>query len=182
MESRHIETEFSPLHTDRDRDKNRIQIRRRLIFLLAFAALGTMLIAASFSFRDATHIHNPNENASQALTIVVTLVWGGLIIFFWGMKLSPHLHYRRFLGEAYSGLSRAMEGRVVAFDEHTTFRDGLRFYRLLINVGDLKNPEDERQLYWDARLEKPKLAAGSLVSVRVHGNDIIGFHTEEENA
>ena len=182
MAAERIGTEFEALHTARDKEKNRIQIRRWLIFLLAFAVLGAGLIAVSFSIRDATHINNPNENVSQALTIAVTLVWGGLLIFFWGMKLSPHLHYRRFLRELYSGLSRTLEGRVVEFDEGTTFRDGLLFYRLLINAGDLKNPEDERQLYWDARLERPMLMEGLFVSARVHGNDIIGFRTDAENA
>ena len=140
-----MNAEYEALHTDWDREKNRRQIKRWLLIFSAFAALGVGLIVVCFSIRDATHMNNPNENLGQALTIAVTLVFGVLIIFLWGMKLSPHLCYRRFLREAYSGLSRVVEGRVVLFDEETTFREGLLFYRMLINVGDLKNPEDERQ-------------------------------------
>jgi hypothetical protein len=167
--------EHTALHTEEDKEKNRGQIKRWLILFLAFAVLGMALIAVSFSIRDATHINNPNETLSQALTIAITLVWGGLLIFFWGMKLTPHLCYRRFLKDVYSGMSRAVEGCVVGFEENTTFREGLLFYRLIVNVGDLKNPEDERLLYWDARLSRPALQTGARVRAVTRGNDIIGF-------
>lgn len=174
--------EFAALHTEKDRAKNKEQIKRWLTIFSAFALLGAAFIMGSFSIRDATHINNPNENLSQVLTIAITLVWGSILIFFWGMKLTPHLCYRRFLRETYTGLTRAMEGCVVSFDEMTTFREGLMFYRLIINVGDIKNPEDERLLYWDARLSKPALQTGAQVHTVVHGNDIIGFSVDSNDA
>ncbi len=163
------------LHGDMDMRKNNERIRRVLWAFGALTLAAGALIGASLVWRDATHMHNPNETASQLVTIAVTLVWGALILFFWGMKLTPLLCYRRYLKEIQRGLSREVSGVVVRFDETTTFRDGLRFYALVVNIGDLANPEDERLLYWDARLTRPLWSAGDSVRLLAHGNDIIGL-------
>lgn len=164
---------FTPLHGEQDRHKNDKRIRQLLLLFGALAAIAAVLIALSFVYRDATYMHNVNETKSQVLTIGVTLLFGAIIIFFWSMKLTPHLHYRRYLHEVYQGLSRVVEGQVVSFGDYAVFRDGLFFYPMVVNVGDLKNVEDERLLYIDARLPRPDVQAGTWVRMQAHGNDII---------
>lgn len=166
----------TPLHGEQQRQANGKKIKRWLLLFGALAVIAAVLIMLSFVYRDATHMHNVNETKSQALTIGITLFFGAFIIFFWGMKLTPHLHYRRYLREVYQGLSREVEGQVVAFEESVVFRDGLFFYPMVINVGDLKNAEDERLLYWDARLPRPNTQLGTRVRLKAHGNDIIGYY------
>ena len=176
----HAVVSCTQLHGEKEQEANRKRIQR----VLCIFGVGTLCaigcIVFSFIYRDASSVHNPNEMKSQILTIAVTILWGSVVIFFWNMKLTPHLCYRRYLKESYSGLSRELVGQVVHFDTQATFRAHLYFYQLVINVGDPEDPNDERLLYWDARLQRPELQEGMQVTVRSHGNDIIGLHRTKE--
>lgn len=163
------------LHGDMDAQRNGTRIRRMMIIFGIGTAIAICLIVASFIWRDATHLNNPNETASQVVTIAITAVWGSLVIFLWSMKLSPLLAYRRYLRDIKGGLSRDVEGVVTQFDDAPTFRDGLNFYAMIVNVGDTNDPEDERLLYWDAHLARPEIHVGDRVQARAHGNDIIAL-------
>jgi len=166
------------LHGEADRTKNGARIKRALTILAIGTLIVVGLIVALLIWRDATHMNNANETPSQMLIIAVTLVWGALLIFFSGMKVSPLLHYRRYLREIHGGLSREVSGMLVRFEEDTTFRDGLSFYAMVVTIGDGNEPEDERLLYWDARLARPGVAVGDQVRIQAHGNDIIGFENK----
>lgn len=167
--------ETGMLHGDETAAGIQANIRRILVAFAIFLAVGLVLVAGSLIWRDATHMHNANETPSQILTIAITLVWGCVLIFLWGMKMTPLLGYRRYLKEVHSGLSREVEGAVTEVEPDMTFREGLRFYRMIVNVGDLADPEDERLLYWDAQLGAPPVQAGDQVWLRAHGNDIIAL-------
>ena len=171
MQAAHIED----MHRPEDSQRNEIRIRRMLVIFGIMTLVAAALITASLIWRDPTHMNNPNETMSQVITIAITLVWGALVIFLWGMKLSPRLSYRKYLKEIHGGLSRYEEGIITSVDEQTSFRDGLSFYGMILNIGDLENPEDERLLYWDAQLGKPTVSAGDKLRIHAHGNDIIGF-------
>lgn len=166
------------LHTEADKERNSGRIRRVFVLFAIWTVIAIIGIVASMIWRDNTHMHNANEMPSQIITIAITLVWGCVIIFMWGMKLSPLLSYRRYMKELTSGLSRTVDGVVTGFDADTTFRDGLSFYGMIVNVGDLKNEEDERRLYWDAQLKRPDIAEGDLVHIVAHGNDIISLEKQ----
>jgi len=176
-----MENDIRTLHADRHRDANAVQIRRILIMLGGIALFGVLLIIISLIWRDATHMNNPNERNSQLLTIVVTAVLGSAILFLWSMKLSPRLAYRKYLSEAYRGLSRTVCGEVKAVEADLSFRDGLYFYGCVVNVGNLDEPEDDRLLYWDAQLGRPPFAVGDAVCMKAHGNDIIGLGISPED-
>lgn len=163
------------LHGETNKRQNDARIRRVLILFGICTALVAAMIVGALIWRDPTSLNNPNENPAQLIVIGITLVWGALLIFMWSMKLTPLLAYNRYLREIRSGLSRDVDGVVVSFDSTPTFRDGLNFYGLIVNVGDLADPEDERQLYWDVRLPRPGISDGDRVHVRAHGNDIIAM-------
>lgn len=172
------ETVIANLHTEPDSQRNSAAIRRMLILFGALTLVAILMITASLIWRSPTTVDNPRERASQVITIAVSLVLGAALIFLWGMKLTPRLAYRKYLRELHSGLSREVHGVVTDLNETTTFRDGLTFYGMIVNVGDVNDPEDDRLLYWDAQLGRPDLAAGDTVSVRAHGNDIMGMTKE----
>jgi hypothetical protein len=111
----------------------------------------------------------------QWATMLVTVVWGSVSIFLWGMKLTPPRAYRKFLNEIHSGLSRETAGKVVSFSEDVSHREGLPFYQLVINIGDNKDPEDDRLYYWNAQKTKPAFIPGEHVKITSHGNDIIAY-------
>jgi len=163
------------LHTDDMRNQNDAKIKRILTVFGIGTLLALALIVAALLWRDATHMNNPNETPSQVIVIAVTLVWGAALIFFWSMKMSPLLSYRRYLKETRQGLSRTVEGIVTRFETDTTFRGGISFYAMVINTGEKNDPEDERLLYWDVRLDRPAASPGTRARIRAHGNDIIGF-------
>jgi len=141
------------------------QIRRGLSIAGGFAFVVLAIIVATLIVR------------WQWATMAVTILWGGLMIFFWGMKLTPPLAYKRHLKEIHEGLSRTTEGRVVSFDEETTFREGLDYFALTVNIGDQGDPEDDRLFYWDMQKPRPVLSAADRVEIVSHGNDIIGFRS-----
>lgn len=170
-----MQTTPARLHGEAQSQENNRRIVRAIRVLAIATALAAIGVVCSLIFRDATHMHNPNERASQLITIGITLLWGCFCIFFWGMKLTPLLRYRHYLADMASGLSRVEEGVVVRFEEQTSFRDGLGYRAMLINIGNLKEPEDERLLYWDPRLGIPSIAEGARVRLLAHGNDIIGM-------
>lgn len=166
---------ISRLHNDTNAAQNGKQIKRMLVLFGICILIAALLIAASFIWRDASHIHNPNEGKSQIITIAITVAFGALIIFLWGMKMTPRLCYRRYLREIHAGLSRTVEGVVTQLDADLAFREGLYFYACIINVGDINEPEDDRRLYYDAQLGAPPFAISDKVRICAHGNDIIGF-------
>ncbi|MDR0898577.1 MAG: hypothetical protein LBN04_12085 [Oscillospiraceae bacterium] len=165
------------LHSEADRARNQRRMRQTGLVLGGIALLMLAGIIAALLWRDATHMHNPNELPSQLLAMGITLLGGGLLIFLWGMKLTPLLKYRKYLREIRAGLNHQVEGTVSHIDEDTTSREGLSFFALLVNVGDPENPEDDRLLYWDGQLAKPGLMPGQRVRILAHGNDIIGLET-----
>jgi hypothetical protein len=163
------------LHGDADRARIQERLRRTGLVLGGIALLMLAGIIAALIWRDATHMHNPNETPSQLVAIGITLLGGGLLIFLWGMKLTPLLKYRKYLREIRAGLNRQVEGTVSHFEESTTSREGISFFALLVNVGDPENPEDDRLVYWDGQLQRPDLKRGQRVHILAHGNDIIGL-------
>lgn len=164
------------VHSDADRQKLRQRIHRALGLFGLLMLIAAAAVVAALIWRNPTQMNNPNEMPSQIIVTAVTLVFGAMIIFLWGMKMTPLLSYRKYLKEISSGLTRDVEGTIVSFDADTTFRDGVSFYALIVNIGDLQEPEDERLLYWDAQLPKPAdIAPGDHVRFHAHGNDIIGY-------
>lgn len=170
--------EIPVLHGKKDSHRNDVRIRRVLILFGIITLIAAAAVTVSLIWREPTSLNNPNEMPSQIITIGVTLLWGVIIIFFWSMKMTPLMSYRRYLKECYQGLSRYEEGVITQVDQQTTFRDGLSFYGMILNVGDLDNPEDERLLYWDPQLGEPPVKEGDRVRVRAHGNDVIGIAKE----
>ncbi len=166
---------FIPLHTAEDRQNNRQSIRTQLIVLAVILALGAALIICSLVWRDNTHLHNVREVPSQLITMGITIVFGSAAILFWSVRISPLLAYRRYLRDLTRGLSRSVDGILQEFDASPCTRDGLSFFRMVVNVDDPPSPNGERIVYWDAKLPRPQLAAGARLRLVVHGNEIIAM-------
>lgn len=169
------EVHMTPLHSEQIRQENDRKIKSVRMALIAWLLLGAALIAVALVWRSPTSMDTSREKPAQAIVTGLTLAFGASGLFLRGMKLAPKIAYRRFLKELHGGLSHVEEGVVIGFDEDATFREGLDFYRLTMNVGDLADPKDERILYWDANLPKPTLEIGARVRANIHGNDLIAL-------
>ena len=47
-------------------------------------------------------------------------------------------------------------------------RDGVKYYPMMISVGDMENPEDDRLFYFDANLPRPDWKTGEMLTVTAH--------------
>ena len=99
------------------------------------------------------------------LTITLTILLGIVAIFGHTMFLSPVSVYRRHVDHALYGRVRKTEGCLKEMEENAVWRDGLMLVPLIINIGDMKNEEDDRLFYYDVYKELPKIAIGSPVTV-----------------
>ena len=151
------------IYTEADVQAINHQVKRGLTVMGLSAAVAVVATVITLVYR------------VQWLTIAITLFWGSLTIFFWSMKMTPPLSYRRHLKEIHQGLSRQTLGQVVQLSEDLTHREGIDFYALIINIGEEDDPEDERLFYWDAQKPRPDFAPGDRLEIISHGNDIIGM-------
>lgn len=165
------------LHGSQHMDRVMRRVRRLLAVFGLWTLAAAVCVVLALIWRSPTQMNNPNETPSQLMVIAVTIVWGVALIFWWGMKMTPLLGYRRYLKEIASGLTRDVRGIVIDVDPDTSFRDGVYSYGTIVNIGDLTDPEDERRLYWDAQLGSPPYENGQRIALRAHGNDIIALHT-----
>ena len=114
----------------------------------------------------------------QWLTMLLTIAFGSAALFLWSMKLAPVICYKRHMRDIKEGLSRHTSGVVVSFDSDMTLREGIECHALIVNVGDINDPKDERLYYWDSAKPSPEVRPGDKVELTSHGNDIIGFKVD----
>ncbi len=167
------EMRIEPAHTREMYDENQKKIRSLRLRLATIALVGVVVIVAVLIWRSPTGMDRSREKPAQFAVTAVTLLFGGACLFYRGMRLAPLTAYARYLRELQSGLTREVEGVVVRFAGETSFREGLYFYQLVLNVGDLREEKDERFFYWDALLPRPQLEPGMHVSAKAHGNDLL---------
>lgn len=137
------------------------QLRSQLLLLALIAVPFVAGIVISFLLR------------IEPLTIALSIALGALIIFLYNMRVSPVTAYRRYLHDVSSGLQRETQGIVVSFDPDETFKDGVRFRTLVINIDPKMDPEGERLFYFDLYKPQPTLHGGERVHVLSHGNYVL---------
>ena len=150
-------------YSEQDLRQNAAQMRR---VLLGIAMPSLLLLAALVASLMAR---------TQWLTVVITILWGGLLLFYGEMKIAPVRAYRKHLSEILSGLRRTAQGKVVTFSEQGTYKDGVFFDTLIINGDPQMDPEGERLFYVDRCKERPPLAIGDFVRVTANGNYVTAW-------
>ena len=106
------------------------------------------------------------------LTIVLSVLLGAFCIFSYGMLLSPVIAYRRHLDEVLHGKVRSTTGVFKEMENQPVMRDGVRYYPMMISVGDMENPEDDRLFYYDANLPRPDWKMGETLTVTAHDKSL----------
>lgn len=115
----------------------------------------------------------------QWLTVLITVLWGGLILLLWEMKISPVRAYRKHLNGVFTGLRRSAEGRVVSLSEEAAYQDGVLFDNLIINNDPKMNPEGERLFYVDRCKQRPPLVPGDFVRVTANGKYMTAWEKQD---
>jgi len=150
-------------YSDQDLRQNAAQLRRVLLGVSLFSLPFLAGLVASLIQR------------AQWLTVLVTILWGGLLLFYGEMKVAPVLAYRKHLGDILSGLRRTAEGLVVSLSEQGTYKDGVFFDTLILNGDPQMDPEGERLFYVDRCKERPALVTGDFVRVTANGNYVTAW-------
>ncbi len=148
--------EAAALYTEQDYTDIRGQIKRRSLALGAPAALLLAAVIASFVFR------------IRWLTMALSIVLGVWCIFGYGMLLYPVIAYGRHLDEVLHGRVRSATGAFKEMESVAVMRDGVKYYPMMISVGDMENPEDDRLFYYDANLPRPDWKIGEMLTVTAH--------------
>ena len=155
-------------YSERDLHENEAQTRGVLLRLVFPSAVLLAALIASLWVR------------WQWATVLVTVLWGGLLIFSWGMKIAPLRAYRRYLMELFAGARRSAEGVVVSFSEEEAYKEGVLFFALLINTDTKQDPMGESLYYVDRCKPRPALAPGDVVRITSWGNFMTAWEVLED--
>ena len=148
------------MYTEQDYTDICNQLKRRWLALGIPAVLLFMAVIVSFVLR------------IRWLTIVLSVLLGAFCIFSYGMLLSPVIAYRRHLDEVLHGKVRSTTGVFKEMENQPVMRDGVRYYPMMISVGDMENPEDDRLFYYDANLPRPDWKMGETLTVTAHDKSL----------
>lgn len=149
------------MYDQKDFQENMTQLRRELLVLGLVSAPFLAGIIVSFVLR------------IEWLTIVLSIVYGAIAIFLYNLRIAPVTAYRRYLRNLTNGLKREAQGALVSLDRDETFKEGVRFYTMLINVDPKMDPEGERLFYYDVCKPLPEIKPGEQVHVLSHGNYVL---------
>ena len=150
------QSEESILYTEQDFQDIGAQVKRRTLLIAIPAALLLAGIIVSFILR------------IRWLTTGLSLVLGAGFIFCYGLLLAPVLAYRRHLDEVLHGRVRTTTGAFKEMEETAVMREGVKYYPMMLSVGDMDNPEDDRLFYYDANLPRPDWQIGDMLTVTAH--------------
>lgn len=134
----------------------RAQLRKRLLLVSLPSLVLLAGIIVSFIFR------------IKALTMALTLVLGAGLIFSYSMLIYPVYAYKWHLNNVLHGRTRTLTGAFKEMEEGDVIREGVHYYPMLLNVGDMQSPEDDRLFYFDANLPRPNWQAGEMLTITSH--------------
>ena len=132
------------------------QLKRRRLGLGVPACLLLAAVIVSFIFR------------IKWLTMALSVLLGAGCIFCYGLLLSPVIAYRKHLDEVLHGRVRSTTGAFKEMETQIVMRDGVKYYPMMISVGDMEDPEDDRLFYYDANLPRPDWKVGEMLTVTAH--------------
>ena len=144
------------MYTEQDFLDIRAQARRRFIALSIPAALLLAGVVVSFLYR------------VRWLTMGLTILLGAFAIFAYGLLLYPVVAYGRHLDDVLHGRVRSLTGAFKEMEESAVIREGVYYYPMMLNVGDMEDPEDDRLFYYDANLPRPDWKKGETLTVTAH--------------
>jgi len=141
------------------------QIHKRQLAI--YIPTGILAAAVGVSVHPAIRI--------QWLTVLLTILTAGFCIFCDGMFLAPLRAYRRHLDSALNGITHEMDCTFKSMESVTTLREGVNYYAMMVNIGDPKEEEDDRLLYYDAEKPLPGFVEGESLHITYHDKNVVAF-------
>ena len=144
------------MYTEADFQEITQQKNKRMLLFFIPAALLLAGVVVSFIFR------------VKYLTMGLTVLLGAYAIFFWEMSIAPLIAYQRHIDTALRGRTRSLTGAFKEIETTDVVREGVRYFPMLLNVGDMNDPEDDRLFYYDRNLPVPDWKTGDKLTVTAH--------------
>ena len=111
------------------------------------------------------------------ITTALSLVLGAGIIFCEGLLLSPLRAYRRHLNNVLHGRTRTTTGAFKEMEEVAVDRDGVKYYPMMLSVGNMDDPEDDRLFYYDAQKPIPDWKSGDMLHIVSYDKFVSAYNT-----
>ncbi|MBR6524521.1 MAG: hypothetical protein IKT57_00960 [Clostridia bacterium] len=148
------------MYTEQHYQMNRKQLRQRSVLLGIPAFILLAIVIASFILR------------IKWLTMLSTILLGSFSLFCYYLLLYPVIAYGRHMHELLFGRTRTMTGAFKEMGRDLVLREGVKFYPVIISVGRMEHPDDDRLLYYDANLPLPEWQQGEWINFTVHDKSI----------
>ena len=133
------------------------QIKKEEGIMALSAIPGLLLLVAGFLVRN------------RIMAMCGLFLFLAVLIFLYGMRLGPLLHYRKFLEEISEGLSHDTRGVLVRIGEDPVFENGVDFKEIILNIYKDQAEDGERRFLLDQQKKMPDFPMGSLVTLKSHG-------------
>lgn len=134
--------------------------KKRNTFLICFIILSLAVVAGVAVMAVIRNLF---------LTILLSIVGGGAMIFVWDIAGAPVVRYMRFLKDQTRGLTHTYAGTFIEWGA-VNVRDGLPFRELLLDMDG-----EPLQFFLDAKKEQPALNPGNAVEIVTHNKAVISM-------
>ncbi len=152
------------MYQEKDYLENRAQLRVRLTAVLVPVICLFVLMLVSFFLR-----------WPQAITMARCSVTVGGFICAYCLFIAPVIAYGRHIDHALHGRTRQTEGVFLSMEEESVARDGVDFFAMTANVGQVGNAEDDRLFYFDANLPRPDFREGERLRLTSYDNRVTNW-------
>ena len=143
---------------------NRQVRKRQLLVYVPSGLMAAGAIAAALPFARI-----------QWLTVLLTILAASLCVFCDSMFLAPLRAYRRHLDSALNGIKRQMDCTFKSIESITCLREGVYYYAMMVSIGNPKDEEDDRLLYYDAEKPLPNFVEGESLHIVYHDKNVVSF-------
>lgn len=151
------------MYSKEDASVNNARIKKLVIVLTAVLIAGIAALIPTLIFR------------IQWATDLTSCLTGGVIIFIWNLKLTPLIHYRRFLREISNGMSHEMTAEFISFSPDISTHEGVAAHVFEMSDGNKKKDNDRLQFYWDDSKPAPEINTGEMLRITSHGGFIVNW-------
>ena len=149
-------------YSEQDRQVNSARARREAMVMLLCALPFLAVAAAGFILR------------IEPLCMVGSILFGGVLILLFDLRVAPILRYGRFLREISSGLSRKTAGTLVRLGDDPIYTEGVWMRECILNIYEDMSEEGERRFLLDCSKSVPPELIGQDVALTSHGNAVLG--------
>ena len=149
------------MYSKADFEKNKVQKKQMLLYMLLFALPGLALAAAGLVMR------------IELMCTAGLIIACAVLIFLYDLKLKPVLRYGKYLKEIHSGLNRKTAGTLVRIGMDPVYMDGVWLTEIILNVYEDMSEEGERRFLLDCTKPAPQDMLGSDVALTSHGNFVL---------